>query len=146
MRLAWRRMQRIGQITLGALAIFHVGPALADDWPDLASMCQLIEHPAAFIERRVELEADFSLPPHGYVLVGDPMCAKGAALLFRIDPSARKTKGVKDLFGYAVTHGMVGRAVMRGTLRHDDDPRVDPVFYVDSVLYISADTHRARSK
>jgi len=132
-------MRRIEQGILGAVAIFLTFPALADDRPDLASMCQLVEHPAAFIERRVELEVDFALPPHGYVLVGDPMCAKGAGLLFRFAPSAKTTQGVKDLFHYAVTHGMSGRAVMRGTLRHDDDPHADPVFYVDSVLYISRD-------
>jgi len=82
----------------------------------------------------------------GYVLVGDPTCAKGAGLLFRIDPSAKTTRGVKDLFRYASTHGMVGRAVIQGTLRHDDDPQLDPVFYVDSVLYISDDTSKTRSK
>lgn len=139
-------MRRIKQAILGSLAILLALPALADDRPDLASLCQLVEHPAAFIERRVELEVDFSLPPHGYVLVGDPTCAKGAGFLFRIDPSAKTTRGVKDLFRYASTHGMVGRAVMRGTLRHDDDPQLDPVFYVDSVLYISDDTSKTRSK
>ncbi|WP_250628657.1 hypothetical protein [Pinirhizobacter soli] len=132
-------MYRAELVTAGVIAMFLAPSVLATSRPDLASMCQLVEHPAAFIERRVELEVDFSLPPHGHVLIGDPMCAKGAGLLFRFDPLARTTRGVKDLFRYAATHGMSGRAVMRGTLRRDDDPQLDPVFYVDTVLYISDD-------
>ena len=63
-------------MAFGAVITFPAFPILADNRPDLASMCQLVEHPAAFIERRVELEVGFALPPHGYALVSDPMCAK----------------------------------------------------------------------